>query len=158
MKRGLEKSNEPPSRIRTFQPRAQSRVDNLKTSASNWIGTLESWVNDMDSWVEEVKAAFAQADIGDCTPEQHRSLQNAVDEICGSDRKCTPQELTCDDLKIRLDLNNRCAAARDEINNTCYKGGNKGHRQAADQARRAAQKCADRMSRECGVGAAGYSE
>ncbi len=135
-----------------------SRADNIKSSASQWISTLKSWMDDMDSWVEEVKATFIQADIGDCSPEQHRRLQNAVDEICGADRKCTPQELTCDDLRTRLDLNNRCAAARDEINNTCYRGGNEGHRQAANQARRAAQKCMNRISRECNVGAAGYSK
>jgi hypothetical protein len=36
-----------------------------------------------------------------------------------------------------------CAAARDAINNKCFGGGDAGHREAANNARRAAQKCRD---------------
>jgi hypothetical protein len=43
-----------------------------------------------------------------------------------------------------------CAAARDEINIVCFGGGDDGHRQAADDARRAAARCSALMtSKKC---------
>ena len=83
--------------------------------------------------------AFAQAP-GDCTPEQHRSLQDAVDAACKIPRRCDGGQ-DCATLQSNHGKNLACAGARDTINVTCFRGGNPGHRQAADDARRAAQRC-----------------
>ena len=79
---------------------------------------------------------------GDCDPEEHAVLQAAVDAACKSGpSKCTGNQDTAT-LQANMAANLACAAARDTINNQCFKGGNAGHRQAADNARRAAAKCA----------------
>ena len=83
--------------------------------------------------------ALAQAP-GDCTPEQHRSLQDAVDAACKIPRRCDGGQ-DCATLQSNHGKNLACAGARDTINVTCFRGGNPGHRQAADDARRAAQRC-----------------
>ena len=83
--------------------------------------------------------AFSQAP-GNCTPEQHRTLQNAVDAACKIPRRCDGTQ-DCATLQSNHGKNLACAAARDDINITCFGGGDAGHRQAADDARRAAQRC-----------------
>jgi hypothetical protein len=55
-------------------------------------------------------------------------------------RRCEPSD-SCDELQSKYYKNIRCAQARDNINNTCFGGGDAGHRQAANDARRAAQRC-----------------
>jgi hypothetical protein len=77
---------------------------------------------------------------GTCTPEQHRALQDAVDAACKIPRRCDGSQ-DCATLQSNTDKNIACAAARDTINVTCFGGGDPGHRQAADDARRAAQRC-----------------
>ncbi len=77
---------------------------------------------------------------GNCSATQHRILQDAVNVACKVKRRCDPSQ-ACETLKNNYYLNLRCAQARDEINNTCFGGGNAGHRQAADDARSAAKRC-----------------
>jgi RHS repeat-associated protein len=79
---------------------------------------------------------------GDCTPAEHAALQAAVNAACKSGpSKCTgSQDLAT--LQANLAKNAACAAGRDAINNKCFKGGDAGHREAADNARKAAAKCA----------------
>lgn len=85
---------------------------------------------------------------GDCTPAQHAVLQGAVTAACKTGaRACNPTQ-DSDTLKANLAMNLACAAARDAVNKTCYKGGDPGHKQAADDARRAAQKCADLIAQK----------
>src|SRR5687767_7680633 len=87
---------------------------------------------------------FAQstpADPGACTEVQHRALQDAVDAACKIPRRCSGLQ-SCSELDSNYAKNIACADARDAINLTCYGGGDSGHRQAADDARRAAQRCA----------------
>jgi type VI secretion system secreted protein VgrG len=81
---------------------------------------------------------------GNCTPEQHRTLQNAVDAACKIPRRCDGNQ-DCATLLSNHGKNLACAAARDDINITCFGGGDAGHRQAADDARRAAQRCSTLM-------------
>jgi len=84
--------------------------------------------------------AVTAAGPGTCTTEQHRALQDAVDAACKIPRRCDGSQ-DCATLQSNADKNLACAAARDTINVTCFGGGDPGHRQAADDARRAAQRC-----------------
>lgn len=87
---------------------------------------------------------------GDCTKQQWYKLQRAVSDACKGSQKgksCHPG------MSKEEALNNAakfdaCAAARDAINKICYGGGDVGHKQQADNARRAAQRCRD-IANQC---------
>ncbi len=85
-------------------------------------------------------------DPGRCTKAQRDGLQQDVDRFCDVPRKCT-EDMSCAELANRIRLNQNCSTARDRINNTCYpneqtgRGGDDGHQQAANNARRAEAKC-----------------
>jgi type VI secretion system secreted protein VgrG len=87
-----------------------------------------------------VGGAATAAGPGTCTAERHRALQDAVDAACKIPRRCDGTQ-DCATLQSNADKNLVCAAARDAINVECFGGGDPGHRQAADDARRAAQRC-----------------
>ena len=79
---------------------------------------------------------------GSCTPEEHAALQAAVNAACkAGPRRCSPTQDPAT-LATNMGKNLACAAARDTINQRCFGGGDAGHRQAADQARSAAIRCA----------------
>lgn len=101
--------------------------------AAGWVLILTLWAG----------PALAQGS-GDCTPEQHRNLQTAVDAACKIPRRCDGGQ-DCATLQSNHGKNIACAGARDTINLTCFRGGDDGHRQAADDARRAAQRCSALM-------------
>jgi RHS repeat-associated protein len=82
--------------------------------------------------------------FGDCTPLQHATYQYAVSFWCKRPRSCDGVSC-CDEIRLRIMINGACAAARDRINKVCYRGGNKGHKIAADDARRARDKCVDAL-------------
>jgi len=81
---------------------------------------------------------------GSCTLARHRELQNLVDAECKNKGKtrCDGTQ-NCQTLLKNLQINSRCAFARDMINRECFGGGDEGHRIQADARRRAAKKCAD---------------
>jgi hypothetical protein len=86
---------------------------------------------------------------GDCTPEQHRALQDDVDAKCSVPRRCDRTQ-DCATLQSNYDKLLACASARDTINVTCFRGGNPTHREAADNERRGAQRCSMIMvSKKC---------
>jgi type VI secretion system secreted protein VgrG len=86
------------------------------------------------------QSAGRLAPPGKCTAAQHRRLQDEVDAACKIPRRCDPGQ-SCPELLDNYYKNIRCAQARDEINNTCFGGGDAGHRQAANDARNAAKRC-----------------
>ena len=65
---------------------------------------------------------------GDCSPGQHRELQDAIDWSC--------QNISCtiDDTDLQLFARRAkakyCAEKRNDINVKCYRGGDKNHRRA----------------------------
>jgi len=77
---------------------------------------------------------------GDCTPAEHAALQAAVNLTCKVKRRCNAIQSPAE-LQANLAKNLACAAARDAINKKCYKGGDAIHRNAANDARRAATRC-----------------
>jgi type VI secretion system secreted protein VgrG len=77
---------------------------------------------------------------GDCTPQERRFLQDAVNAACKIKRACDgTQDLAT--LYANLAMNLACASARDAINLRCFEGGDTGHQQAANEARAAAMNC-----------------
>jgi Novel toxin 16 len=77
-----------------------------------------------------------------------KQLQKDVDvaKKAAKGMSCNPEKQ--DSLAIlqdKYDRNMAEAAARDKLNQTCFGGGDEGHKKAADQARSAARKCKDLM-------------
>jgi len=81
---------------------------------------------------------------GDCSESEHRRLQNEVNRACKRKRACKGNQ-SCDVLNDNLNKNRECSAARNEINNKCFRGGNSGHQKGADDAARAVNNCMNLM-------------
>jgi uncharacterized protein RhaS with RHS repeats len=79
---------------------------------------------------------------GDCSPQEHEALQKAVNAACKSGKRACKANQDLATLKANEAKNLACAKARDKINDTCYEGGDPGHKQAANEARNAAATCA----------------
>lgn len=81
---------------------------------------------------------------GGCSKLELRTLQAAVTAACksGIAFSCRPG-MDRARLQGNAALASACAAARNTINNRCFGGGDAGHREAARNAERAAQKCRD---------------
>jgi hypothetical protein len=80
--------------------------------------------------------------------EQCKQLKSDFDvaKKAAKGMSCNPEKKdSLDILQDKYDKNMAEAAARDKLNQTCFGGGDVGHKTAADQARRAAQKCKDLM-------------
>ena len=81
---------------------------------------------------------------GDCEPNEHREMQDRVDKFCkpleGGALRCTGVTTPFQNL-VNARVNALCARERDAINNKCFDGGNKGHRQQAQQAWDATKNC-----------------
>ena len=79
---------------------------------------------------------------GDCWFVRHREWQAAVDRLCQGGVRACPQNLRdCTIIQDRFQRNIGCFWARNRINRGCYRGGNPGHRQAAQAAMTAALLC-----------------
>ena len=86
---------------------------------------------------------------GDCTPEQHRSLQNQVNSECKVGKRACNRLQDCMILLENLAKNQRCADARGSINNTCFRGGDEAHRRALTDALNAAANCSKIIDEQC---------
>ena len=89
---------------------------------------------------------------GDCTSTQHATLQAAVTAACKTGSRACKGNQDCSTLSANLAKNQACASARDAINNTCFKGGDAGHKTAANEARNAAKKCQNFLSKRSSNG------
>ena len=87
---------------------------------------------------------------GKCTRTEAKMMDAPVDEFCKRERSCRRVRKDCDKLREYLELNQKCAAARDDINTWCFDGGDETHRDEADKARRAADECTQFISEDCG--------
>jgi hypothetical protein len=91
--------------------------------------------------------SIAAPDPGNCTKSEWYDLNRAVSYHCkgsGSGNKCSTS-MTPDELEINRNKFRNCATARDYINQACYNGGDSGHNEARDNARRAAERCESLM-------------
>jgi hypothetical protein len=84
---------------------------------------------------------------GDCTPGDHRRMQDEVNKWCKSEiRKCLRTD-ALDVLAAKLETNRQCVIARDAVNNRCFKGGNRGHRAALQNELDALANCESQVNR-----------
>ncbi len=77
---------------------------------------------------------------GDCTPEEHRDLQDRVDNACGAAFKCKVDD-DIPTLSSKIGEHSRCIDARNRINKRCFRGGNPGHIDAVSQRLGAIRRC-----------------
>ena len=83
---------------------------------------------------------------GDCTEEQHKDLQDKINESCGRNlSRCSAKYDSPDLLRMKYDAFISCARARDNINNECFKGGDSGHVNDRNQAYNGAIRCLEEM-------------
>ena len=86
---------------------------------------------------------------GDCSTEQHRTLQNDVTDKCKSGKRTCKGVEDCTILLENTKKNWDCAMAREKVAVTCFRGGNKGHRDAITDALTAAANCESRFQEKC---------
>jgi RHS repeat-associated protein len=85
---------------------------------------------------------------GSCTVAQHSLLQGSVNVACSVARTCKSTQ-TCRELGSNLFKLQACLKARLLINNTCYAGGDAGHKEAAQNERRGMETCAYWINKKC---------
>jgi hypothetical protein len=87
---------------------------------------------------------------GNCSQGIHDAMQRLVKAWCDhpSGRACTPAD-SCHRLQQKVRRNQLCAQYRRTINETCYGGGNSGHRTAEREARRAQATCMALFRSKC---------
>ena len=90
-----------------------------------------------------------QMNTGDCTPGQHRRLQDEVNEQCKNKLRGCKGTDSCSELLAKIINNSNCIRARQTINNTCYRGGDAGHQTAAQIAVNALIKCQTLYTSKC---------
>ena len=77
---------------------------------------------------------------GNCTPEQHRDLQNRLENACGAANSCRGGDAP-EVLSAKIAAHYACIRARQKINETCFNGGDQGHNDAIRQRYDAIAKC-----------------
>ncbi|OUM32589.1 hypothetical protein B8W70_07420, partial [Pseudomonas sp. 1239] len=71
---------------------------------------------------------------GNCTPGEHRKMQDEVDRACKGGRRTCKGVTDPVQASILREVNLECALARDAVNNRCFAGGDKQHRNEAIKA------------------------
>ena len=122
---------------------------------------LDEAINTIEDTLKSAKPPKVQAplpDIGQlpqqrrhldqtCTNEELDKLQDEVNNQCKVlPRACSDTD-DCQTLRRNWFRNERCAKAREKVNE-CFGGGNPGHRQAAEAARKAEQNCRELYRRK----------
>jgi len=92
---------------------------------------------------------------GNCSEGEHQLLQALVELSCGGKRKCFDGQSTMTYF-WNYARNVACQRSRNNINNRCFGGGDDGHRRAADEAGRAAEKCLRYLTGSGGGFAGGF--
>jgi Novel toxin 16 len=87
-----------------------------------------------------VPVTLAAQSTGTCTATQHRGYQTTVENACGAATTCTAAD-TKATLNTKIGQHSRCIDARKVINNTCFGGGDAGHKQAITERTNAIAKC-----------------
>ncbi len=90
---------------------------------------------------------------GLCGQSWHRSLQDDVDYHCKVPRTCDGniarldnEKVDCQELEKLLEQNRKCMLARNKINEACFKGGDKVHRDKLRDETNAYQTCQDLLA------------
>jgi hypothetical protein len=77
---------------------------------------------------------------GSCTATTYRTLQDAVDSQCGAAKACLISD-NQSTLSSKIGQHSKCIDARKNINNTCFAGGDAGHKQAITERTNAITNC-----------------
>lgn len=87
---------------------------------------------------------------GDCLQGVHEKMQRLVKAWCDhfGGRTCEPHD-SCARIKQKMRRNQLCYQHRTAINTKCYRGGNKGHRDAARDASKAQRNCQITYNAKC---------
>jgi len=83
-----------------------------------------------------------------CSESTKQFLQNQVNFLCKVTQRACKGGDDCTTLKAKLIANTACKAARDKLNNTCFDGGDEGHKQASDEAQNAIIKCGELLTKK----------
>jgi hypothetical protein len=97
----------------------------------------------------QVGLMVEMAPPGDCTPEQHRKLQDDVNNKCKSEKRSCKGVRDCATLLENTRKNWDCAVARELVAKMCFRGGDDGHRQAILDALNAAAYCESQFNTIC---------
>jgi Novel toxin 16 len=89
-----------------------------------------------------VPAAVSAQSTGTCTATQHRPLQNEVERACGLPASCSGTDNIAT-LNSKIANHKACISARTNINNTCFAGGDAGHKQAVAERNNGITRCQD---------------
>ncbi len=113
----------------------------------------ENEYEDGEPGIEEEQQTLAEKSCktnpGDCTVERCGELQTEVNKRCKTVKFRCKKGDSCNKTKGNMRRAERCAKARDKINDECYRGGDKDHKKAADDARKAAENCRQLIKDNC---------
>ncbi len=99
--------------------------------------------------VPDPVGAMSMIPPGDCTPGEHRTLQDEVNRACkGSRRRCLSSD-SCPTIWQKIESNSECIRARSVINARCFRGGDIGHNQAVMAAVGALNNCWSVYNQNC---------
>jgi hypothetical protein len=89
---------------------------------------------------------------GDCEDDEYQKLKSAVDTECGAKDKaeaCDEEKDSCVVLADKATKFQRCAAAREERENKCFRGGDDGHKTEIANTKNGAAKCLRFLLSKC---------
>jgi hypothetical protein len=142
------------NKVADFNARLTSYTTQREQLQRAWGAFLQSvdlWGVEIQALIDRIQKEFASADTGDCTEEQHRRLQDEVDRACKRPRACKG-DMECAELRENLRKSRECYDARKTINDTCFKGGDVGHKKALEEAQNAINNCLDLIPEKCDAG------
>ena len=84
---------------------------------------------------------------GNCTPQEHRDLQDRVENAFGAAKRCSGLD-SISTLDNKIGYQSFCIEARKRINNRCFDGGDKGHKRAIKQRYNSIRKCQNFMTQK----------
>lgn len=92
----------------------------------------------------------------DCTSSEISNYRGQIHRFCKTERGCSkiPQgeEVSEDFFKDRIELNDRCIAARESENKACWNGGDRGHQQQVDVTEGTRRICLEEWNTRKGLG------
>jgi len=84
---------------------------------------------------------------GNCTPDEHRQLQEQVDRWCKAAPRACRFGMSSGELQERIENGRACGTARDKLNKKCFAGGDADHRNEAAKAWKAVANCESILSK-----------
>ena len=131
---------------------AGARTEQIFTGAITLAGRISSalrtitLVTNPGAEAKVVSATNPFPPPGDCGPDEHRRLQDQINELKGLGR-CTVS-MPWWQLAQREHYFRKLARLRAQINAQCFRGGDEGHQIAQNNATEAAQNCIEQMARK----------